>query len=61
VTYVYWHEKPKRATQTATVSGSPDNPESLADEVAGASQENEYTADEHMTNIRLAGARRRRV
>jgi hypothetical protein len=46
---------------TATVSKPADDPKALAKEFAGKCQENEYTPDEHITNIRLAGARRRWV
>jgi hypothetical protein len=56
--YVYWHEKPERTTSIATVSKPPDDPKALAKQFAGKSTENEYTPDEHMTNIRLAGAKR---
>jgi hypothetical protein len=61
MTYVYCHEEPERATPTATVSKPADDPKALAKQFAGKSQENEYTPDEHITNIRLAGAKRRRV
>jgi hypothetical protein len=58
MTYVVWHEKPERTTRAATVSKPPDDPKALAKEAAGKSQEIEYTPDEHLTGIRLAGARR---
>jgi hypothetical protein len=56
MTYVYWHEKPEPTTR-ATVSNPPDA-KALARQFAGKSQEIEYTPDEHLTAIRLAGARR---
>jgi hypothetical protein len=59
MTYIVWHEKPERTTAAAAVSKPPDDPKALAKQFAGKSQENEYAPDEHMTNIRLAGARRR--
>jgi hypothetical protein len=59
MTYAYWHEKPEHTTR-ATVS-RPDDLKALAKEFAGKCQENEYTADEHVTNIRLAGDKRRRA
>ena len=43
MTYVDWHEKPERTTPTATVSKPPDDPKALAKQLAGKSQENEYT------------------
>jgi hypothetical protein len=58
MTYVDWHEKPERTTPTATVSKPPDDPKALAKQLAGKSQENEYTPEEYLTAIRLAGARR---
>ena len=61
MTYVIWYEKPEPTTPTATVSKPPDDPKALAKQSAGKSRENEYTPDEHMTNIRLSGAKRRRV
>jgi hypothetical protein len=61
MTYVCWHEKPARTTPTATVVKPSDDPKALAKQFAGKSQENGYTPDEHVTNIRLAGDKRRRV
>jgi hypothetical protein len=61
MTYIVWHDKPERTTPTARVSQPSDDPKALAKQFAGKSQENEYTPDEHITNIRLAGAKRRRV
>ena len=61
MTYVYWHEKPENTTPTAMVSTPPNDPKALAKQSAGKSQEIEYTADEHVTNIRLPGDKRRRV
>ena len=58
MTYVVWPERPERTTPTATVSKPPDDPKALAKQLAGKSQENEYTPEEHLTAIRLAGARR---
>jgi hypothetical protein len=57
VTYVEWHERPKRTTY-ATVS-KPDDLKARAKQFADG-QEIEYPPDEHMTNVRVAGARRRR-
>lgn len=61
MTYVYWDEKPEHTTPTATVSKPPEDPKALAKQLAGTGQEIEYTPEEHITNIRLAGARRRWV
>jgi hypothetical protein len=61
MTYVVWHEKPERTTPAATVFKPPDDPKGLAKQFAGTCQEIEYTPDEHVTNIRLACAKRRRA
>jgi hypothetical protein len=60
MTYVEWVEKPEHTTH-ATVSKPSEDPEALTKQSAGERQENEYSPDEQMTNIRLAGARRRRI
>ncbi len=57
MTYVVWHGKPEHTTPATTVVKPPDDPKALAKQCAGKS-EIEYTADEHLTAIRLAGARR---
>jgi hypothetical protein len=64
MTYVGFHERPERTTQTAIVSKPPGDLKALAkqapEEQFAESKEIEYPPDEHTTNIRVAGARLRR-
>ena len=54
---VIWDDGRPERPPAAAVSNPPD-PKALAKQFAGKSEENEYTPDEHVTNIRLAGAKR---
>jgi hypothetical protein len=62
MTYVEWHEKPEHTTH-ATVSKPLGNAKALAKQAlekqSAEAQEIEYAPDEHLTNIRITGARRR--
>jgi hypothetical protein len=60
MTYVEWHERAEHVTH-ATVS-KPDDLKARARQARekqfSESEEIEYSADEHTTNIRIAGVRR---